>query len=374
MTPNWFRRLSASPEQPLPALSGAPTPEPESESGASSESILAPTPSIGQQDEPGLDAAGEPEAIAESMVAGESPEPSDSGDVHLETEPELMPDQPADAADPLPEDRVAGEAPEPTDEIGDGPVDDSPLEDHPREDDSREDHQPEDHPHEEEAVRRDPVDEVTAPEPPPQPEPTPHPESTQEHPADAPTEPDAPEATPTDIDEPTPAAGAHQASIGVAASAVEESRAEAMEQDEAWLTWCATVGEAVLPVLGDLHRRIPRTTSVMLCTADGFNLCAVGVEQEAVGRLAALTSSLYAVSNASATTTVRGQEKTLDYLTLVSGSSLKVLTSVPHASLGRLLLWANADDVALGVLLVGVRAAADRIRRILALADQPPLG
>ena len=167
--------------------------------------------------------------------------------------------------------------------------------------------------------------------------------------------------------------GSDAAAIGVASQPGSPSRAESSEQSEAWFQWCAQIGEQVLPVLADVHRRIPRTTSVMLCTADGYNLCALGVESAAVGRLAALSSSLYAVSSASVTDSARSGGKTLDYLTLASGSSLKVLTSVPHPTLGRLLLWASAEDVALGVLLVGVRAAADRIRRILALADQPPL-
>ena len=68
------------------------------------------------------------------------------------------------------------------------------------------------------------------------------------------------------------------------------------DQTEAWLAWCATVGELVLPIMLDLHRRIPQTSAAMLCTADGFNLCALGLDESAVGRMAALTSSLYAVA------------------------------------------------------------------------------
>ena len=148
--------------------------------------------------------------------------------------------------------------------------------------------------------------------------------------------------------------------------------ATAEDQNEQWLAWCATVGELVLPIMLDLHRRIPQTSAAMLCTADGFNLCALGLDESAVGRMAALTSSLYAVANASASENVRTGGEQLDYLTLVSRASLKVVTSIPHPALGRLLMWAAADDIALGVLLVGVRGAADQIRRTLALADQPP--
>lgn len=139
-----------------------------------------------------------------------------------------------------------------------------------------------------------------------------------------------------------------------------------------WLAWCAEIGEQTLPVLSDLHRRIPQTTSAMLCTPDGFNLCALGLEEVQVGRLAALTSSLYAVSTAAVTDTQRGGGKTLDYVTLASGDSLKVVIAIPNPNLGRLLLWARAEGVALGVLLVGVRAAADQIRRTIAVASPPP--
>lgn len=35
----------------------------------------------------------------------------------------------------------------------------------------------------------------------------------------------------------------------------------------------------------------------MLCTADGMNLCSLGVPQADVGRLAALNSSMYAIAS-----------------------------------------------------------------------------
>lgn len=151
-----------------------------------------------------------------------------------------------------------------------------------------------------------------------------------------------------------------------ASSATSEPSTEPSSQT--WAAWTAALGSLAAPQLESLVELVPTLTSAMLCTTDGLNLCALGVEEGQVARLAALTSSLYAVSGASVVSRSRSQGTALDHITLVAGDNLMVVTAVPHPSLGRLLLWAAADDVTLGLLLLAVRQTAERVAAVVGTA------
>ncbi|HRW18903.1 MAG TPA: hypothetical protein P5181_08670 [Dermatophilaceae bacterium] len=159
--------------------------------------------------------------------------------------------------------------------------------------------------------------------------------------------------------------------VGIDPADSAADRFESESHDQQWLDWCAEAGQVALPHLLKLHEDIPRTTAAMLCTADGFNLCALGIDAAAVGQLAALTSSLYAVSSA-AVRPGRGAPADLDYVTLATGDTLRVVSALDHARLGRLILWANATQVPLGMLLIGVRGAAARIAAEFDGLEGPP--
>ena len=138
------------------------------------------------------------------------------------------------------------------------------------------------------------------------------------------------------------------------------------ELSDEWLAWCSDAGRCAVPILVELHDRVPRISSAMLCTLDGFNICAIGIDENAVGRAAAVASSLHAVGAAS-TGQGRGRGSgSFDYLTVVSGAQTTVFTAVEHGQLGQLLLWARADGEALGVLLLAVRTTAGRVSDELA--------
>lgn len=140
---------------------------------------------------------------------------------------------------------------------------------------------------------------------------------------------------------------------------------------DAWLQWCADAGRCCAPALVRLHDRVKQIDAAMLSTLDGFNICAIGIEDAGVGRAAAVASSLHAVAAAAA-----GQGRargSFDHLSLVCGNRTTVFTTVEHAGLGQLLLWARADDVALGVLLMSVRDTGAQIHEDLAhLGAQMP--
>ncbi|MBW3086224.1 hypothetical protein KEM60_02435 [Austwickia sp. TVS 96-490-7B] len=133
-----------------------------------------------------------------------------------------------------------------------------------------------------------------------------------------------------------------------------------------WELWSTIIGKTALPRLEQLQANLPTMISAILSTADGLNLCSLGIAPEDVGRLAALNSSLFAVSSAQ-TEIIQGDEaapnRTLVHLT--SGETHIVMVSLVQEPLGHLLLSVSARDVQLGTVAVNVRNAADDIRRWL---------
>ena len=130
-----------------------------------------------------------------------------------------------------------------------------------------------------------------------------------------------------------------------------------------WELWSMIIGRTALPRLERIRDSLPTMTSAMLGTADGLNLAALGVPEEDVGRLAALNSSLFAVSSAQAE--IVGSEGVSPGQAIVSistGHGHLVLVSFVQPPLGHLLLAVSAEEVQLGTMVVIVRRAAEEIR------------
>ncbi|MDY6054901.1 roadblock/LC7 domain-containing protein [Micrococcus sp.] len=136
---------------------------------------------------------------------------------------------------------------------------------------------------------------------------------------------------------------------------------------EHWEIWSRVIGTMALPRLERLQREVPEIRSVTLCTADGMNLCSLGVSQEDVGRLAALNSSLYAIASSQAEIVSEGAASpTQTMVSLSTGRGHAVLTSFVQPPLGQLLLSVSADSAQLGFLVVRAREAAAGIQQWLA--------
>lgn len=110
--------------------------------------------------------------------------------------------------------------------------------------------------------------------------------------------------------------------------------------------------------------KIPRLHCGVLCTPDGFNLCSIGLTEDRVGKMAALTSSLLSVGEAVVSSL--GSENTgsggLDVITM-EASGVQIVSTRITRSDGYLILMAAAN-APLGVVLVGVKAAADAVRSL----------
>ena len=138
-----------------------------------------------------------------------------------------------------------------------------------------------------------------------------------------------------------------------------------------WDLWSTQIGQATVPLLRDIQDRLPGLTSAMLCTADGFNLCSIGLDDAQVARLSARASSLYSVSGAASRVACAPDvdDTPLDLVSLHWGSQQSVIVSISDVVVGRVLLWLAAEGQTLGVILVAARSAAHSVRALLA-ADE----
>ncbi len=132
-----------------------------------------------------------------------------------------------------------------------------------------------------------------------------------------------------------------------------------------WDMWSTQIGRALMPTLRELRQTIKGFSCAMICTADGFNLCTLGVDESGVLRLAALTSSMHSIADA-VTQAVHGEEdRRLDLLTLTDQNSTIVVLAIRDLIVGKLLLWVATEDETLGALLVRSQRAASQVRGLL---------
>lgn len=129
----------------------------------------------------------------------------------------------------------------------------------------------------------------------------------------------------------------------------------------------AEMGRLVLPAFEVIPRKLPQCLCAMLCTPEGFNLCSIGITADQLGKVAALTSSLISLGEATVNAVASTPGNPLDVLTLQSGENTTVGIKVPYAS-GHLLLLITAKATPLGVILTVARSAAQQVRELLPTA------
>jgi predicted regulator of Ras-like GTPase activity (Roadblock/LC7/MglB family) len=160
----------------------------------------------------------------------------------------------------------------------------------------------------------------------------------------------------------------HQAEIVVLPPRKSQPSHTEMDEDIAayWGLWSEQIGRALAPVLQKLADSLPTFSSAMICTADGFNLCTLGVDEGQVSRLSAMTSSMHSIAEAMSSSVHDGKGGRLDQVSLTNGSSTTVVLAVRDLIIGPLLVWVTATDQTLGVLLMRAHVAAEGIRDVLA--------
>lgn len=133
------------------------------------------------------------------------------------------------------------------------------------------------------------------------------------------------------------------------------------DEARAWGEITDETGARLVPVLERLTRALPSVTGVMVATADGFNLCALGLPEERVERVCAMTSALFSM----ATTALPDDDAgPTELLTISTGGTCTVVLAVPQLSLGAAVLWVHGTEETLGSMIYRARAAAAEIAEL----------
>ena len=125
------------------------------------------------------------------------------------------------------------------------------------------------------------------------------------------------------------------------------------------------LGQHFLPALEKLAVRIPNLRCAMLCTPDGFNLCSIGLSENQVGKMAALSSSLLSIGDAavSSLSTDNAPTASMEMMTMEADGLQIVCVKIQRPGSYFVLMAASRSP--LGVILMGVKATANDVRKIL---------
>lgn len=136
-------------------------------------------------------------------------------------------------------------------------------------------------------------------------------------------------------------------------------------QNDRWQMDSLALGKLFQPALEKMVARISGLRYGVLCTSDGFNLCSIGLTENQVGKMAALSSSLLSVGEAVVSTLEPDNTGAggLDIMTM-QAAGIQIVSTRIHRPGGYLILMAAAK-APLGVVLVGVKAAADEVKKLL---------
>ncbi|KAB2842408.1 MAG: roadblock/LC7 domain-containing protein [Betaproteobacteria bacterium] len=134
------------------------------------------------------------------------------------------------------------------------------------------------------------------------------------------------------------------------------------------------LGKYFLPAMEQLATRVPQLQCAVMCTPDGFNVCSLGLNEERVGKMAALCSSLFSVGEAAATSVQSSATEAggLQIMTIEAGGLQIGCTKIAHSSASFILL--AAARAPLGVVLVGLKATAADLLGLVSSARLSPSG
>lgn len=139
---------------------------------------------------------------------------------------------------------------------------------------------------------------------------------------------------------------------------VSESPADSAEH----AVWADRIGQLVRPDLQAVKERVLTLASAMITTLDGRPLDTIGLTDDQVARLCAMSGSVHATAAAAVQALAAAQDaEGPDVITLHHGQQQTVVLTVPSDAAGTLLLWLTADAASLGVLLIHARSTADAI-------------
>ncbi len=149
------------------------------------------------------------------------------------------------------------------------------------------------------------------------------------------------------------------------------SRAHEMTNDEAddWRETTERIGRELLPPLERLAAVLPSVTSIMVSTADGFNLCSMVLDERAVDRVSAMGSALHSVARSAVeelgSRNDTDQDRGPETLMIAHGQHMTVVLTVPAGEHEHALLWVTGSNDSLGAILFRAKAAVPDISACL---------
>lgn len=129
----------------------------------------------------------------------------------------------------------------------------------------------------------------------------------------------------------------------------------------------SAIGKFVLPIMKTLNDKMPNMLGAVLCTADGFNICSIGLEEVNVGKMASLSSSMFSIGNAVIDTLSENMDSLSESkeqkkeLLLTIDSFQVVIVEVKHGRSDNLVLLVAVDQTATGIVFMTIRKVVNML-------------
>lgn len=130
------------------------------------------------------------------------------------------------------------------------------------------------------------------------------------------------------------------------------------------------LGQKIAPIMSKLVASVPHFLGAQVCTLDGMNICSLGFDEQQVAKMAALSSSLLSIADATMDNIpTQGRDLSgddgLDLLVLKRGQTDLIAVRVPHASEVDYLLFVAATQAQIGLVVVHAKQTAKDIAAVL---------
>lgn len=124
-------------------------------------------------------------------------------------------------------------------------------------------------------------------------------------------------------------------------------------------------GSRAAGIMQDLSSKLPRLKSAMLCTEEGFNICSIGFADDQVSKMAAVSSSLYAMAKSVLDAFSNNKNGTINTIS-INSSEMDILgkrIDIPDER--QFILIISCNDTKVGVQLYAAEFVEKEFRNAL---------
>lgn len=124
-------------------------------------------------------------------------------------------------------------------------------------------------------------------------------------------------------------------------------------------------GEKSLPIMEALPNKLSDLISAMLCTPEGFNVCAIGFKNDDIAKMAAVSSSLYAMAKSVVKAFSGAKDNQIDTITIHS-KEMDILGRKIAISDGKsLILIIASNKTTTGLQLYAAEYVEKQLQQVL---------